>query len=137
VEHSEHVKHEDKQQYRPEPQSGATAGTPSRVTVIAPASAKNQQQDDDEYDHCVSTFLLGFLLFRALLLKYLFNLTDLLPDSPADFLSLTFGRQIGVVRDLARFLFHCAFHFVKRARRLVRCALFHGFSFGRLLVDLD
>jgi hypothetical protein len=47
-----------------------------------------------------------------LLLEHLFNLADFLLKDAGDFLALTFGCQIGVVRDLAGTLFDFAFQLV-------------------------
>ena len=105
------------------------------MTVIASAPAKNQQ---NKMIMSMIIVYLPFFLFRALLLEYLFNLTDLLPDSSADFLSLTFGRQIGVVSrfgPLSLSLRLSLREACTAAWSVVLC--FMGSPFGRLLIDLD
>src|SRR5258708_28569681 len=63
-----------------------------------------------------------------LLLKHLFDLADFLLDLAGEVFVLAFGRQVGVARQLSRFLFDFAFHLMKLASNLILCARFHAFS---------
>jgi hypothetical protein len=60
-----------------------------------------------------------------LLLKNLFNLPDFLLDLTGELFDLAFSGQVGVVRDLSRFLLNFAFHFMKLACDLILRARFH------------
>jgi hypothetical protein len=57
--------------------------------------------------------------------EHLFNLADFLLDFASDFFVLAFGHQVWIVRDLSRFLFRFALHFMNAAFDLVRRAQFH------------
>jgi hypothetical protein len=61
----------------------------------------------------------------GLLLEHLFNLADFLLHFPGDFFALAFILQIGIARDLSRFLFDFPFHFMQRAFDLIVGARFH------------
>src|ERR1017187_26794 len=63
-----------------------------------------------------------------LLLEHLFNLADFLLDLAGELFVLAFGLQLGVVRDLSRFLFGFAFHFMDVSFDLILCARFHIYS---------
>src|ERR1017187_1765872 len=62
-----------------------------------------------------------------LLPEHLFNLADFLLDFAGEFLVLAFGHQVGIIRDLSRFLFSFPLHFMNAAFDLIRRAQFHLF----------
>jgi hypothetical protein len=52
MEQAKHVGDEENQQYCPQSYASPTAGTPAGMAVISSTDAKNQQQNEDEYQHC-------------------------------------------------------------------------------------
>jgi len=63
------------------------------------------------------------LTHYSLFLQYLFNLTDFLLDFACEFFILAFGRQIGVVGDLAHLLFDRALKFMQISADFILNAL--------------
>jgi len=54
-----------------------------------------------------------------LLLQYLFDLPDFLLNLASQLFSMALVLQVGVLGDLASFLFYCAFHLMDLAFKLV------------------
>ena len=72
------------------------------------------------------------LTHYSLFLQYLFNLTDFLLDFACEFFILAFGRQIGVVGDLAHLLFDRTLKFMQiSADFILMRSVSSGFSFIR------
>jgi hypothetical protein len=73
------------------------------------------------------------LTHYSLFLEYLFNLTDFLLDFASEFFILAFGRQVGVVGDLAHLLFDralnsCRFPLISSFALCVIRFLFYSLS---------
>jgi hypothetical protein len=51
AEQAKHVGDEENQQYCPQPYAGPAARTPAGMPVVPSTEAKDQYQDDDEYQH--------------------------------------------------------------------------------------
>src|ERR1035438_7398012 len=62
---------------------------------------------------------------NALLLQYLFDLSDFLLDLAGDLFGLAFGFQVGIVRHLSRGLLYFAFQLMKFALDLILRTRFH------------
>jgi hypothetical protein len=56
VDNAQHVGDEENQQYGSHPDASAATGAPAVMTVVTSTDAKNQQQNDDEYEHCRYSF---------------------------------------------------------------------------------
>jgi len=59
AEYAKHVGDEENQQYCPQSYTSPAAGTPAGMAVVPSTGAKNQQQDDDKYQHFRSSPLLN------------------------------------------------------------------------------
>jgi hypothetical protein len=121
VKYSQHVGDQQDEQYGPKTNACSSAGAPARMAVIPEATAKEQYQNDKQYQH------FGFSFSEPpLLLEHLLDLTDLILNLARDFFVRTFGFQVRVVRHLAGLLLDLAFGFVEFSLDLILCAFFHG-----------
>jgi hypothetical protein len=58
AEQAKHVGDEENQQYCPQSYTRPAAGAPAGMAVVPSTQAKNQHQNDDDHQHCRSSFLL-------------------------------------------------------------------------------
>jgi len=91
------------------------------MAVVAKSAAKEQDQNDKQYQHFRFSFS-----ERPLLLEYLLDLADFILNLAADLFARTFSLKIRVIRYLASLLLDFAFRLVELSLDFIFCAFFHG-----------
>src|SRR5664279_1624439 len=95
------------------------------MAVVAKATAKQQDQNDQQYQHFrFSSFSAAA---RRLLLEYLLDLANFILNLAANLFCGSFSFEVRVLRDLADFFLDLAFGLVQLSFEFIFCTWFHGF----------